>query len=660
MSNTDDSAAAKGCVIIVMVVIIIIMIANDIDFPIIALAIGVFLLIAGVMVSVVSNNTVSKPKNNTLESYYQQSLSDDHHISLDKHGKQTNQIIQTEGDTEREKHTYQSSAFIKSAADDLDNDSYNDYDDDLDDDDYNDDYDDDLDDDYSYDDDYRDENPLVDKDIMLSSDEYHSGKAAIFGLKKLIHRMSQNADFRQAVINQANDKDTYEKGYKQEDFLTTLNLLLAKDIIYCYEYLGLDTDMDLSMPEGQLLMPITMALSDEKVVGYSTFKRQLLSTDPLAEELRDTYEEMYLVYRDKSAVCVTVEGVDDFSLVMLVKLMDCAPLYLKDLRQGLYKMAEAIAQAAGINEHRRMMLDSLRLRERDDRKELSAKAKCSSQEQSSPQSDQPTATIDDLNSLIGLQQVKEEVTSMKNFIEINRRREEAGMKTPPISYHCVFTGNPGTGKTTVARIVAGIYKELGILQKGHLIETDRSGLVAEYVGQTAVKTNKVIDSALDGVLFIDEAYSLIGAGNQDYGREAIATLVKRMEDDRDRLVVILAGYEEEMQRFIDSNPGLRSRFSRFIHFEDYSADELKEIYLRMIQQYDYVLQADGVQVLVNHFEQCVASRGNDFGNARYVRNLFERTIKAQAVRLASHDKADKAQLSNITADDITAAIEEKP
>ena len=233
------------------------------------------------------------------------------------------------------------------------------------------------------------------------------------------------------------------------------------------------------------------------------------------------------------------------------------------------------------------------------------------------------------------------------------------MKTPTISYHCVFTGNPGTGKTTVARIVAGIYKELGILQKGHLVETDRSGLVAEYVGQTAVKTNKVIDSALDGVLFIDEAYSLIGAGNQDYGKEAIATLVKRMEDDRDRLVVILAGYEDEMQHFINSNPGLRSRFNRYIHFEDYTADELKQIFLGMVQQYEYILQAEGENVLARHFAQCVASRGKDFGNARYVRNLFERSIKAQAVRLSSHDEADKAQLSIITADDITAAIADK-
>ena len=201
---------------------------------------------------------------------------------------------------------------------------------------------------------------------------------------------------------------------------------------------------------------------------------------------------------------------------------------------------------------------------------------------------------------------------------------------------------------------------MGILQKGHLVETDRSGLVAEYVGQTAVKTNKVIDSALDGVLFIDEAYSLIGSGNEDYGKEAIATLVKRMEDNRDKLVVVLAGYQDEMQQFIESNPELPSRFNRYLHFEDYTADELKQIFLSMLQRYDYILQEEGEQVLRRHFEQCVATKGKDFGNARYVRNLFERTIKAQSVRLAAHSSTDKTQLATIIADDITSALGDKP
>lgn len=179
-----------------------------------------------------------------------------------------------------------------------------------------------------------------------------------------------------------------------------------------------------------------------------------------------------------------------------------------------------------------------------------------------------------LDDLIGLNLVKEEIATLVNYIKMKQMRDEMSLKSPDVSYHCVFLGNPGTGKTTVARIIADIYRELGILKRGHLVETDRSGLVAEYVGQTAVKTNQMIDKALDGVLFIDEAYSLVQGSSEDYGSEAIATLLKRMEDDRDRLVVILAGYTNEMEVFINSNPGLRSRFNRYIHFEDYSAEEL--------------------------------------------------------------------------------------
>ena len=207
--------------------------------------------------------------------------------------------------------------------------------------------------------------------------------------------------------------------------------------------------------------------------------------------------------------------------------------------------------------------------------------------------------------------------------------------------------------------MAGIYKDLGILKKGHLIETARSGLVAEYVGQTAVKSNRIIDTALDGVLFIDEAYSLVDGGNGDFGKEPISTLVKRMEDDRDRLVVILAGYADEMEKFIESNPGLRSRFNRYIHFEDYTAIELMQIYKGMVQKYDFNLMPDAEQLVQKHLEKCVAHKEKDFGNARYVRNLFERTIKAQAVRLAGIPNTDKIDLAKITADDILSAITEE-
>lgn len=258
----------------------------------------------------------------------------------------------------------------------------------------------------------------------------------------------------------------------------------------------------------------------------------------------------------------------------------------------------------------------------------------------------------ELDSLIGLASVKKEVQTLTNFIKIQQKRAEQGLKSSSVSYHCVFTGNPGTGKTTVARIVADIYKELGVLKKGHLVETDRAGLVAEYVGQTAVKTNKIIDSALDGVLFIDEAYSLVGGGESDYGKEAVATLLKRMEDDRERLVVILAGYTKDMKQFIDSNPGLQSRFNRYIEFPDYTPDELYQIFALSLKKYDYHVTDDAKVALQHFFEEAVAHKDANFGNGRFVRNIFEKVLEHQANRLASESNLTTERLSEITIEDL--------
>lgn len=260
--------------------------------------------------------------------------------------------------------------------------------------------------------------------------------------------------------------------------------------------------------------------------------------------------------------------------------------------------------------------------------------------------------FEELNHLIGLTTVKREVLTMSNFMKVQLSRQKQGLKTSQVSYHCVFTGNPGTGKTTVARILAGIYQEMGVLKKGHLVETDRSGLVAEYVGQTADKTNKIIDSALDGVLFIDEAYSLVNGSNNDYGQEAVATLLKRMEDDRDRLIVILAGYGDEMKMFIDSNPGLQSRFNRYIQFPDYNADELHSIFLHYVCQNDYEITPDASDRLKVLLENTVLNKDKNFGNGRYVRNLFEKTLEKQANRLSSVENPTLDQLKEIISSDI--------
>ena len=241
-----------------------------------------------------------------------------------------------------------------------------------------------------------------------------------------------------------------------------------------------------------------------------------------------------------------------------------------------------------------------------------------------------------LDRLIGLDAIKDQIETLTNFLKMERQREEAGLPTTKPSLHMAFVGNPGTGKTTVAGIIAEIYGALGILEKGHLVETDRSGLVAEYAGQTGPKTNAKIDEALDGVLFIDEAYTLIDSNGQDqYGREAVQTLLKRMEDQRDRLIVILAGYPHEMQKMIQSNPGLSSRVGTTMHFDDYSPEALCRIFDLIASKAKYTLPTESRRRLLRGFTYLYVRRDRHFGNGRCSRNSFERSVRRLANRLAS-------------------------
>lgn len=262
--------------------------------------------------------------------------------------------------------------------------------------------------------------------------------------------------------------------------------------------------------------------------------------------------------------------------------------------------------------------------------------------------------LEELNSMTGLENVKNDITNLVNLLKIKKLREKNGMKQPSVSLHLVFSGNPGTGKTTVARLLAEIYKGLGVLETGQLVEVDRGGLVVGYIGQTAIKTQEVIDSAIGGILFIDEAYTLTaGKGENDFGQEAVDTLLKAMEDHRDDLIVIVAGYPDLMKEFLSSNPGLRSRFNKFIHFEDYNGSELMTIFESMCQKQDYRLDAAAKEYAVSYWNDRATNHDENFANAREVRNFMEKAISRQATRIIAMKDISVTALETLTIDDLT-------
>ena len=262
-----------------------------------------------------------------------------------------------------------------------------------------------------------------------------------------------------------------------------------------------------------------------------------------------------------------------------------------------------------------------------------------------------------LESLVGLDEVKKDVKNLVNLMKVRKLRQENDLPVPPMSLHMVFMGNPGTGKTTVARLISGLYAAIGVLSKGQLVEVDRSGLVAGYVGQTALKTQEAIKSALGGVLFIDEAYSLSSGGENDFGREAIETILKAMEDHRDDLIVIVAGYDEPMQKFLSSNPGLESRFNKYFYFPDYTGEQLLAIFKNQCKKNSYTLSPEAEEAAKAMFDRLYEERDDNFGNGRDVRNCFEDMIVRQSNRVAAMEAPTKEDLMTVLPEDLEEQTE---
>ena len=266
--------------------------------------------------------------------------------------------------------------------------------------------------------------------------------------------------------------------------------------------------------------------------------------------------------------------------------------------------------------------------------------------------------MEELESLVGLTTIKEDVKELMAFVKIQKLRQDSGLKSVPVSLHLVFTGNPGTGKTTVARIIGRLYKQIGVLSQGQLVEVDRSGLVAGYVGQTALKTQEQIKKAMGGVLFIDEAYAL-AQKDDAFGQEAIDTVLKAMEDHRDDLVVIVAGYTKPMEKFINSNPGLKSRFNKYFEFPDYTIDELEAIFNLNCKKYDYIVEEDAKKQIRARIVSRKMQRQENFANAREVRNMFEDIITNQARRVAAMENPTHDDMMLITIEDLSDDIGDK-
>ena len=364
--------------------------------------------------------------------------------------------------------------------------------------------------------------------------------------------------------------------------------------------------------------------------------------------------ELLLKYKADPAIRSTITNNTAFAMAKQFKKTDIiALLEPLDFWTGVGKLANKSAN--GISRLAKgVVLELNSLPASESNRLLEAKSAPSTNTRTIDQDAELKQALDELDSFVGLENVKVDVAKHINLLRVQQMRREKGLSVPEQSLHMAFSGNPGTGKTSVARLIAKIYKQMGILSKGQFVETDRTGLVAEYIGQTAPKVQAVVKKAIGGVLFIDEAYTLSGSerGSDQFGQEAIDTLLKLMEDHRNDLIVIVAGYTEPMQRFIESNPGLQSRFNKYLHFEDYSPDDLTSIFSRLAKQHDYELTATAQAKVTAVFQQAYQNRSRTFGNARLSRNLFEKAISEHAMRIGSLPDVTESDLVTIAAEDI--------
>jgi AAA+ superfamily predicted ATPase len=459
------------------------------------------------------------------------------------------------------------------------------------------------------------------------------------GIKKEFYQtVTAFADKHITFVNELNSNSNFVKhvanDQKNEVTDKYINSLALLDMLKCFNSLA--KIKETTSNESFAMMYVQSKFNDFTITNYEEITK-----------LNDTH--VTKIYTDFIAAHKNILSSKEkttFELGELLKSFD-RPLYLQYLSQ-LYQFASLIIKADGkVTRAEEDILKNILVTNQEGKTVQKIVIADPILEEKSLEQ-----LIYDLYDLTGLQTVKQEINTLINLIKIKKAREGFDLKNTEISLHIVFSGNPGTGKTTVARHLGKIYKSIGVLNKGHLVETDRSGMIAEYVGQTAIKVNKLVDSALDGVLFIDEAYALMTDDKDTYGKEALATLLKRMEDDRGRLIVVLAGYSDEMTTLIESNPGLKSRFNKYIHFEDYTVIELYSIFIGMSRKLNFNLQPGLADAIKQIFEMEIAKGEKSFGNGRFVRNLFEKMIEKQANRLTYDVELNREKLTTLMIADL--------